>query len=93
MRANLDATGGRLLAERILLALAPRAGHAEAKAAVQAAATADGSFRDALRAQPAVTAHLDAAALDALLDPAGYLGATDTFIERALARADRELRP
>ena len=49
------------------------------------------AFRDALLAQPAVAAHLDAAALDALLDPAGYLGATSTFIERALARAEREL--
>jgi 3-carboxy-cis,cis-muconate cycloisomerase len=92
MRANLDAAGGRLLAERLVLALAPRAGQAAAKAAVQAAATADGSFRDALLAQPDVAAHLDAAALDVLLDPAGYLGATETFIERALARADRELR-
>jgi hypothetical protein len=26
-----------------------------------------------------------------LLDPRGYLGAADTFIARALARADREL--
>jgi 3-carboxy-cis,cis-muconate cycloisomerase len=91
MRANLDATGGRLLAERIVLALAPAAGREEALAAVQAAAAAPGSFRDALLAQPAVATDLDAAALDELLDPAGYLGATDTFIARALARAEQEL--
>ncbi len=126
MRANLDATGGLLLSERVVLTLAPRVGREAAKGAVQAAAAeaADGAgggaaeagsnagpcggtvpgsgagagaggarhgFRDALLAQPAVAAHLDAAALDALLDPATYLGATSTFVERALARAEREL--
>ena len=91
MRANLDATGGRLLAERVVLALAPRAGRERANGAVQAAATAGGPFRDALLAQPAVAAHVDAAALDELLDPAGYLGATGALIARALTRFDREL--
>jgi 3-carboxy-cis,cis-muconate cycloisomerase len=91
MRANLDATGGVLLSERIVLALAPRAGRAEAQAAVQDAAAAGGSFRDELLAQPAVAAQLDAAALDELLDPAGYLGASGELIARALARCEREL--
>jgi 3-carboxy-cis,cis-muconate cycloisomerase len=92
MRANLDATGGLLLAERVVFALTPRAGRDEAKAAVQAAAAAaDASFRDALVAQPAVAAHLDAAAVDDLLDPAGYLGATDVLVARALARHEREV--
>jgi 3-carboxy-cis,cis-muconate cycloisomerase len=91
MRANLDATGGALLSERLVLALAPRAGREEALAAVQSAAAAGGSFRDALLSQPAVVAQLDAAALDELLDPAGYLGATDELIARALARCEREL--
>ncbi len=90
MRANLEATGGRLLAERIVLALAPVAGRAEADAAVQAAAAQTGSFRGALLAQPVVAAQLDGAALDTLLDPAGYLGATATFIAHALSRCDRE---
>ena len=105
MRANLDATGGLLLAERIVLALAPPAGRAEAQAAIQTAAAQAAhqggaalggaapptGFRDALLAQPVVAAHLDAAAVDALLDPAGYLGATHVLVERALARAEREL--
>ena len=58
---NLEATGGRLLPERIVLALAPAAGRAEAVGAVQAAAAADGAFRDALLDQPVVAEHLDAA--------------------------------
>jgi 3-carboxy-cis,cis-muconate cycloisomerase len=85
MRANLDATGGRLMAERLALALP-----AAARPAVRAAATADGSFRDALLAAPDVAAELDAAAIDGLLDPGGYLGATRTLIDRALARHARE---
>jgi 3-carboxy-cis,cis-muconate cycloisomerase len=93
MRQNLDATGGRLLAERVVLALAPAAGRDAAKEAVQAAAAAGGSFRDALLAQATVAQRLDAAAVDALLDPADYLGATAAFIERALERAGRELAP
>jgi 3-carboxy-cis,cis-muconate cycloisomerase len=91
MRANLDATGGKLLAERVALALAPRAGRDEAKAAVQAAAAAEGPFRDALLAQPLVAEQLDGPAVDALLDPASYLGATDVLIARAIARCEREL--
>jgi 3-carboxy-cis,cis-muconate cycloisomerase len=91
MRANLDSTGGRLLAERVVLALAPRTGRERANGAVRAAATAGGSFRDALLAQPAVASQLDAAALDELLDPAGYLGATGALIARALTRFDQEL--
>jgi 3-carboxy-cis,cis-muconate cycloisomerase len=93
MRQNLDATGGRLLAERVVLALAPAAGRDAAKEAVQAAAAAGGSFRDALLAQATVAQRLDVAAVDALLDPADYLGATAAFIERALERAGRELAP
>jgi 3-carboxy-cis,cis-muconate cycloisomerase len=91
MRANLEATGGRLLSERIVLALAPAAGRAEAVGAVQAAAVADGAFRDALLGQPVVAEHLGASELDDLLDPAGYLGATGALIERALARCEREI--
>ena len=86
MRANLDATGGRLLAERVALALPLDVRHEVGEAAVS-----DAPFRDALLARPAIVGHLDAGALDALLDPAGYLGATDELIARALARADREL--
>ena len=86
MRANLDATAGRLLAERVALALPLDVRHE-----VGEATASGGPFRDALLARPAIAAHLDGGALDALLDPAGYLGATDELIARALARAEREL--
>jgi 3-carboxy-cis,cis-muconate cycloisomerase len=86
MRANLDAAGGALVAERVALALP-----AGARAAVKAAAASGAPFRDALLAQPELAAHLDPGALDALLDPAGYVGASDALIDRALDRAEREL--
>jgi 3-carboxy-cis,cis-muconate cycloisomerase len=88
MRANLDTT---VLAERLVLELTRRVGRAQATAAVRAAARADAPFRSALLAQPAIAAHLDAAAVDELLDPTGYLGATDELIARALARHEREV--
>jgi 3-carboxy-cis,cis-muconate cycloisomerase len=83
MRANLDSTGGLVLAERVALAL----GREAVDAAIERSANGT-SFRDALLG---VTDRLDAAALDELLDPVGYLGAAEPFIERALARLDREL--
>ena len=41
---------------------------------------------DAVRNEPRLRAILDDAALDAVFDPARYLGVADAFIDRALAR-------
>ena len=76
MRRNLDLTGGLVMAERISLALMDRLGRSEAQAVVRAAAArASGtgtSLADALLGDPRVG--LDAAELEALLDPCTYLG-------------------
>ncbi len=85
MRANLEATGGLVLAERISYALSPRLGRADAHALVAEAARAP-SFRDALLADERV--QLPAAELDTLLDPATYLGAAEALVDRALAAYD-----
>ena len=42
----------------------------------------DGGFLDRLRADPEVTRHLDAAALDALFDLGDYLKHVDTIFRR-----------
>jgi 3-carboxy-cis,cis-muconate cycloisomerase len=56
------------------------------------AALAEGiSLADALAREPIVTARLDRAAIEALTDPAHYLGSTDRFIDRVLTAA-AELR-
>jgi 3-carboxy-cis,cis-muconate cycloisomerase len=81
MRANLEASGGLVLAERVSFALTPRLGRSQAHAVVAEAARSS-SFRQALAAD----AHVDLAAdeLDTLLDPEGYLGTAEALVDRAL---------
>jgi 3-carboxy-cis,cis-muconate cycloisomerase len=89
MRANLEATGGLLLAERVAGALAPSLGRVPAHDAVAAAAAeaaASGRpFAAVLGARPDVRAHLPPERIAALLDPAGYLGSAGALVDRALA--------
>ena len=89
MRANLDRSGGLLLAERVTGALAPALGRLPAHDLVTAAAAeAVGSgrpFADVLAARADVRAHLSPDEIARLLDPVGYLGSTGVFIDRALA--------
>ncbi len=89
MATNLGLTEGVLLSERIVLTLVPAIGRAQATTSVQeAAARAAGSgrtFAEELAAEPSVGAHLAADALERLLDPGGYLGSAEAFIDRALA--------
>ena len=88
-RENLDRTGGLLMAEHVATALAPGLGRQAAHDLVAEAAgrAADEGipFRDALLAVDAVAEALGPAGVDAALDPAGYLGAAQAFVDRALA--------
>lgn len=88
MRANLELTQGQIMAEAAQMALAPKLGrdvaHKLVADACKRAATEGKHVRDVLAAKPEVTAILDGAALDRLFDPTHYLGATASFIERAL---------
>jgi len=91
MRANLEASGGLVFSQRVLLALAPALGsREEAYRIVQAAAMETwergGSFRDRLAAAPEVAARLAPAELAALFDPAHYLRNLDAVYDRTLAR-------
>jgi 3-carboxy-cis,cis-muconate cycloisomerase len=90
MRANLDITRGLVLAEAVVMRLAPQLGRKEAHALVEAASRrvlAEGrSLADVLADDPAVTAVLDRGAIDAALSPEHYLGCARTFVENALGR-------
>jgi 3-carboxy-cis,cis-muconate cycloisomerase len=90
MEENVRRTHGVLVAERVALELAPRLGRSEASALVGRAsrrALAEGRLlRDELAETPEVAALYSAEQLDALCDPAGYLGAAQTLVDRALAR-------
>jgi len=95
MTANLAATGGLPLAERVtgLLAgaLGRPAAHDLVAAAAGRAASAHVPLRDVLLALPEVgQAGITAGQVDAALDPAGYLGAAGAFVDAAL-RAHQEV--
>jgi 3-carboxy-cis,cis-muconate cycloisomerase len=95
MAANLNRTHGALMAERVSLALAAKVdgkhqvGRPAAKAALEQATDAARSsgqdLADALATHPLAGRLLSAFEIGTLLDPAGYLGATGTWIDRALA--------
>jgi len=95
MRQNLDATRGLIMAERVALLIGERVGRLEAHALVAdacaRAVAADRPLRDELLADARVRAHLDPDEIDAALDPAGYVGSAQTFVERALELYRREL--
>jgi 3-carboxy-cis,cis-muconate cycloisomerase len=90
MRANLDATGGLLMAEAVQMALAPELGRLVAHDRIEAAcrkAVAEGrALLDVLSEDGEITRHASREQLAGLLDPAGYLGAAGTFVDAVLAR-------
>ncbi len=93
MLANLEATRGLVHSQRVLLALTHSGRSREdAYAIVQRAAmrTWDegGAFLDALKADPEVTAALDATALEALFDYAHHTRHVDTIFERVFGGSD-----
>jgi 3-carboxy-cis,cis-muconate cycloisomerase len=81
MRANLEASGGLVVAERVSFALTARLGRSQAHAVVAEAARAR-SFREALLVDERVA--LSEAELDELLDPSGYIGSAEALVDRAL---------
>lgn len=88
MRRNLDLTGGLIVAEAVMMGLAPHIGRGEAHHVVKHAcdtALAEAiPLADALAREPAVASRLDRAAIERLTDPAHYLGSADAFIDRVL---------
>jgi 3-carboxy-cis,cis-muconate cycloisomerase len=91
MRKNLDLGGGLLMAEAVMLDLGAKIGRQHAHDVVydaaQAAFVEDRSFAELLAADPRVAAHLDAKAIEALLDPTAYTGLCAEMARDAAARA------
>jgi len=91
MRSNLDASGGFMLSEAIMLALATRLGRDAAHRLMyelSIAARASGrTLIDAVRAEAAIVGVLDAQELDELLDVASYTGCCAEMVDRVLADA------
>jgi 3-carboxy-cis,cis-muconate cycloisomerase len=94
MAVNLGAAGGFPLAERVTALLRDAVGASRAHDlvanAVTRAASSGVPLRDVLLAAPELdAAGVTAADIERALDPAAYLGASDTFIEAALAEWSR----
>jgi 3-carboxy-cis,cis-muconate cycloisomerase len=92
MRSNLNLTHGLIVAEAVMMGLAPHLGRGEAhhvvKHACDVALTERLPLVDALARDPAVSSRFDRAAIERLTDPASYLGSADAFVDRVLAAAE-----
>ncbi len=91
MRHNLGISRGLIVAEAVMMGLAPAIGRQQAHDLVydacRTANTTGCSLADALAAMPAITAHVDRAGIDRLTDPANYLGLAPQMVDRALERS------
>ena len=89
MRHNLDITGGLIVAEAVMMALAKHVGRGAAHDAVYACcrkvADTGGTLLSHLVADREITKHLDEAQLASLVDPVNYLGAATKMVDRMLA--------
>jgi 3-carboxy-cis,cis-muconate cycloisomerase len=89
MRANLDVTGGLLLAERVMFALGEHIGRQHAHDVVYECAMRAFEdrtpFIDHLCDDARVAQHLSRQQIAALLDPAAYTGMAAVFVDRVLA--------
>ncbi len=91
MRRNLDLTGGLIVAEAVMMALAEHTGRGAAHdivyGACRAALDNGSTLRAELEKQPEVTRHLDTKRIEELTDPVNYLGSAPAMIDRMLGQA------
>jgi 3-carboxy-cis,cis-muconate cycloisomerase len=89
MRKNLDQTGGLILAEAVMMALAEHTGRQDAHHVVAHAARAaleqGTTLLAQLKKEPKVTQHLSNERLRELLDPERYLGSATAMVDRVLS--------
>ncbi|HWL81779.1 MAG TPA: 3-carboxy-cis,cis-muconate cycloisomerase [Roseomonas sp.] len=90
MRRNLEASGGLIMAEAVMMGLTPMLGRGGAHEAVSRAcdtALAEHvTLAEALGRDSCVAGVLDAESLARLTDPASYLGSAAAFTDQVLAR-------
>jgi 3-carboxy-cis,cis-muconate cycloisomerase len=89
MRQNLGTTHGLIVAEAVMMGLAPHTGRNEAHDLVydacRSAIENDRPLLEVLLATPAIAGPLGAARLRELTDPGNYLGAAPLMVDRLLA--------
>ena len=89
MKVNLGITRGLIVAEAVMMGMAPFIGRQQAHDIVYDACRTvnehGGTLAEALVALPAVTEHFDRAAIGRLTDPVNYLGLAPAMVDRAVA--------
>ncbi len=95
MSANLNLTGGLIMAESLTTALAQHIGKPAAYRIVQAICkqvpSSGKDLRQLAQENDQVRHTLSSNDIDRVLDPKNYLGSTDTFINKALVAYHKEL--
>jgi len=93
MAKNLDISRGLIVAEAVMMGLAPALGRQQAHDVVYDAcriANEKGmTLADALAADPLVSARMDRATIDRLTSPKNYLGLAPEMVDRVLAAVKR----
>jgi len=93
MAENLDISRGLIVAEAVMMGLAPDLGRQEAHDVVYDAcrvANEKGiTLADALSADPRVSARIDRATIDRLTSPKNYLGLAPEMVDRVIASSGR----
>jgi 3-carboxy-cis,cis-muconate cycloisomerase len=93
MRENLALSKGLIVAEAVMMGLAPYVGRQQAHDIVYAACRLvndhGGTLAEALAQAPAVTEHIDRPEIDRLTDPVNYLGLAPQMVDRVLASTVR----
>ena len=93
MAANLDISRGLIVAEAVMMGLAPAIGRQEAHDVVydacRLASDKDMTLADALSADPRVSARIDRPTIERLTAPKNYLGQAGEMVDRVLASTKR----
>ena len=96
MLANLGISRGLIVAEAVMMALAPHTGRQDAHDIVYAACRVANETRvslaDALGRDIMVTAHFTMAEITGLTNPANYLGAAPAMVDRIVGSFERKPR-
>ena len=89
MSQNLAMSKGLIVAEAVMMGLAPAIGRQQAHDLVYDACRTvneqGGTLAEALAAMPAIMAHVERSTIDRLTDPVNYLGLSSQMVDRALA--------
>jgi 3-carboxy-cis,cis-muconate cycloisomerase len=93
MARNLGLSRGLIVAEAVMMGLAPQIGRQEAHDVVYDACRVvnekGGTLADALSADPRVSAHIDRATIERLTSPGNYLGLAPEMVDRVLGSVRR----